>query len=217
MSYLSVRLGLASLLLCSLVGLSAASDQAAPASTKGTASRATISSLCNISVDGAAPSVSTVGTVFDGPHGDCRMVSPLDGWAVTMSAVFRTTDGALHWTLVEQLPSPYIRERSYFLDAYHAWIVDGAGLLRTTDGGRTWVRDALPRTVAQQVAAGKVSSMSLGFSDPEHGTLFVLSSGGKTMRFFFTTDGGADWSLPQSPGGPDWAGGSVSVSILAVK
>jgi len=76
-----------------------------------------------------------------------------------------------------------------------AWASGGNGtVLRTTDGGRTWV----PRPIPD---AGKLDFRDIGaFSDR---VAYALSIGpGPASRIYKTTDGGATWALQFANGDP---------------
>jgi photosystem II stability/assembly factor-like uncharacterized protein len=58
--------------------------------------------------------------------------------AVTGTSLFSTVDGGLHWLrLTPGAPFTEISVLS-FVSSVQGWAIGGAGLLRTSDGGRTW-------------------------------------------------------------------------------
>jgi photosystem II stability/assembly factor-like uncharacterized protein len=71
----------------------------------------------------------------------------LRGWGAGIyENIYRTTDGGYHWTRIP-LPGQY-SSAILFADSLNGWIAgatdDGADLLKTSDGGLTWLPQALP-------------------------------------------------------------------------
>ncbi len=117
----------------------------------------------------------------------------------TQSALYRTTDGGTTWGR-----QPLTRAGGYvlsadFVDADHGWLLaqastEGEALMRTDDGGRSWI--GLGSPVAYSDWAYRVT-----FSDPIDGWLYTESTGPYAYK---SQDGGTTWhrvDLPAPPGG----------------
>jgi BNR/Asp-box repeat. len=117
----------------------------------------------------------------------------------TQAALYRTNDGGNTWSR-----QPLTRAGGYvlsadFIDADHGWLLaqastEGEALLRTDDGGRSWI--GLGSPVAYSDWAYRVL-----FSDPSNGWLYSESTGPYAYK---SQDGGTSWhrvDLPAPPGG----------------
>jgi len=130
------------------------------------------------------------------------------GWAVGGSGghpvVFRTVDGGDHW-LTGRVPDGIAGTLMdvEFPDDTHGWAVgpltgngpanaSGGVVLATTDGGATWVTQAVPAGI------GRLSRAS--FVDPAHGWAVGMATGGQPV-LIATTDGGATWANQTLPAG----------------
>lgn len=127
-----------------------------------------------------------------------QMVDVSVGWALTTDErVLRTADGGQRWSDVSP-DDPAWRAVTFdevawdVLDAANAWLlVPAAGgasgiLLRTQDGGRSWLRELAPS-----------ASGFLSFADPAHGWLLHMNpgaAGGEAAVLWATADGGAHWA-----------------------
>jgi photosystem II stability/assembly factor-like uncharacterized protein len=117
-----------------------------------------------------------------------------------------TTDGGAHWELLPEAKQPVADSGEGSLAAsgtcvvtmgsQHAWIgtvgnAQGARVLRSVDGGRTWAASLTP------VGGGaKGSSVaSLAFRDVRRG----FAGGAKAPRVARTTDGGVTWTAVGEP------------------
>ena len=109
-------------------------------------------------------------------------------WAATASGnVYRTLDGGASWTLAGTTPpitwlggtTPSIREMRFF-DSQNGWAVTWNSVLRTTDGGQTWV---------QHLETAEAFYTSISFININTG--WVVSERG---AYLSTTDGGATWN-----------------------
>ena len=119
------------------------------------------------------------------------------GWAAGQGTLLRTTDGGATWTA---LPAPQLNGHCQALSSVHFVSPDlgyaiaagtgaastgtsapdaGGQLLRTTDGGMTWV----------PVPGAPAGPQAVCFSSPRDGYV------GGPGRIWRTTDGGATWSL----------------------
>ncbi|MCH8160478.1 MAG: hypothetical protein IIB88_01150 [Chloroflexi bacterium] len=86
-----------------------------------------------------------------------------------------TANASSGWELILDRPTPSFGGMD-FVSQDEGWLVAGAGLLHTTDGGATWEEQA------------KLRGDDVSFADPRHGW-FV----GYTGQIFATTDGGDTW------------------------
>lgn len=138
----------------------------------------------------AAPIVSSPEITF------LRMLTELDGWAITENTILRTTDGGSTWY---NITPQGVTEFGYgtantFLNASQAWVMvtdwsdpAGSGLLyRTSDGGLTWTVYPVP------FGSGK-----LAFIDENNGWMMAVlgvGAGSMGVSIYKTDDGGATWA-----------------------
>ncbi|MCH7579179.1 MAG: hypothetical protein IIB22_02925 [Chloroflexi bacterium] len=92
-----------------------------------------------------------------------------------LTATPATANASSGWELILDRPPPSFKGMD-FVSAGEGWLVAGAGLLHTTDGGLTWQEQA------------KLSGADVDFADADHGWLVGLSG-----AIFATTDGGLTW------------------------
>jgi len=127
--------------------------------------------------------------------------TPLQGWAVTQdgNAILITLDGGQTWldatpVSLGALPSGVTSWSltPFFLDANTAWVTPSnygggsATLYHTTDGGQTWITNAVPFDNAQYT-----------FLDQNGGYALVdlgAGAGSQYIAIYQTTDGGANWT-----------------------
>ncbi|MCL6650204.1 MAG: hypothetical protein K6U89_17980 [Chloroflexi bacterium] len=153
-------------------------------------------------------SVEGIQVVFSGDR---------DGWILATSgpaaglqrkALYRTPDGGRSWVRValSGMAPGLLPEKGYatgltFLDSQRGWLgMEYRGsvpvpLYRTTDGGRTWQLQALPRPAAgpphygdvypPRFFAGSQGSLPVAFS----------SNAGRQVALYRTDDGGDTWHL----------------------
>ena len=124
-----------------------------------------------------------------------QFINAQDGWLVSISAVYRTVDGGMHWTRAWPL-MPQTAASAAFVHGY-GWVVTSAEpgtLWETSDGGRSW---QIGSKHFQHITAFKLWA-------PERG--WIASSDGS---FWITPNGGHTWHATQIPGrfrtGPDQA------------
>jgi len=124
-----------------------------------------------------------------------RMIDATNGWALTVNAVLRTTDGGSHWTNVTPPHTSFSKGSvAEFFTASLAWVAtqqaDAAAvhILRTTDGGQSWQQAVVQTPFVKQMT----------FIDAQHG--WILSGkenaagvAAEPVSVFRTTDGGKTW------------------------
>jgi photosystem II stability/assembly factor-like uncharacterized protein len=101
--------------------------------------------------------------------------------------MYYTDDGGSHWT--QRYEGDVAPLSLSFVSPQTGWAAGGSALLKTTDGGRTWV----PIYTAAEGAL-----LSIQFLDPENG--WMTNNDGK---LFQTRDGGRHWK-PVSIACADW-------------
>lgn len=133
---------------------------------------------------------------------DYYFVRPSVGWALDVRSdlpnegadfwIFRTTDGARHWT--QQLRGKVVGagySRLRFFDTAHGFVAVGSPveLYRTTDGVH-WARLTLPASQAADI----------DFGDQMHGWLVNSPAPQTPNQMYATSDGGGSWfRLPNPP------------------
>lgn len=109
-----------------------------------------------------------------------------------LKTIYRTTDGGQTWTAPISLPALGPNEQLFDLQAaggllwtqvYNQW-AQPVGFWGSTDGGRSWQRQAVP--------AG--SSWGVVFRDAQHGLLPTAAGG-----LLATADGGLTWTTATAP------------------
>src|SRR5665213_1868692 len=144
-----------------------------------------------------------------------RFFDPSNGVVVvlgTQSGLYRTSDGGTTWARQALTPSGGYVLSADFVDADHGWLLaqastEGETLLRTQDGGGTWI--GLGNPVAYSDWAYRVV-----FADSRDGWLYTESTAPYAYK---TQDGGTRWNrvgLPGPAGGWPIANG-VRVSVAA--
>ena len=128
------------------------------------------------------------------PSGDLYaavFVTPDVAWAVGPGGIFRSSDGGRSWSVAYiGGDSPgWLLAVAAAPDGLHGWAVGGLGLIvSTTDGGKTWTRQASGTQVNLDTVAavGNARGVDIGFSD-------VVSVGPKPHVILRTSDSGATW------------------------
>jgi photosystem II stability/assembly factor-like uncharacterized protein len=154
----------------------------------------------------AAPPSPSPATIPAGYSHQYDFISATTGWALlvglsppTRFYVYRTTDGAKHWTmqLSADAAIPGFGEVKFF-DSKRGVIGIGSPvrLYRTSDGGTHWDPVPLPPYQVNLVT----------FSDPVHGWLLASERDQELLRHFLVTiDGGSTWTELAWPKGAAWA------------
>jgi len=136
------------------------------------------------------------------------MLSEAQGWGVDGRAILKTSDGGATWINVTppNFPADFAFQGGAFLSAKTAWVPYGwicakgycqsasgvGGVLRTTDGGKTWKATAIGSPNGQPVITS-----SIDFINPDDGWLMAGhggAAGSEAVDVYRTTDGGATWS-----------------------
>jgi photosystem II stability/assembly factor-like uncharacterized protein len=154
----------------------------------------------------AAPPSPSPATIPAGYSPQYDFISATTGWALLVGTspptrfyVYRTTDGAKHWTmqLSADAAIPGFGEVKFF-DSKRGviWIGSPVRLYRTSDGGTHWDPVPLPPYQVNLVT----------FSDPSHGWLLASERDQGLLRHFLVTiDGGSTWTELAWPKGVAWA------------
>lgn len=145
-----------------------------------------------------------------------EMLDANNGWALSDSAVLRTTDGGLTWhnATPSGVSSVGNSASSYFQTANSAWVVIGNAdgisgtLYRTTDGGSTWATASVP-----------FAGATLQFLDASNGTAMAplgAGAGSEAVALFHSSDGGSTWTQVYI-NDPTVAGSSSSLPLSGTK
>jgi photosystem II stability/assembly factor-like uncharacterized protein len=136
-----------------------------------------------------------------------HFVNELDGWGVAETRIVRTNDGGITWynvTPAEVTEAGYTVDW-FVLDTEHVWIhqsddpnYPNSGFqFRTSDGGITWSKFAVPYSRAK-----------LSFIDADRGWALAdlgIGAGSNAIAVYQTDDGGITWRMnytndPNRPG-----------------
>jgi len=131
-----------------------------------------------------------------------RMLGQMNGWALTQSAILKTSDGGQTWRDVTpagiQLNA---KSTGDFLDGNHAWVATLQGstvtVLRTSDGGASWQSATFP---TQQRSLDRPH-----FITTQDGWMAAVTGQGMfhtDEEIYQTTDGGQNWTLVASTSNP---------------
>src|SRR6185312_3403360 len=142
---------------------------------------------------------------------DLHMLNSHDGWAWSgglagQQRLLRTDDGGTTWLDVTPRGFPHEEEGACFRDARTAWVSFfnrsniTAGLVRTTDGGKSWsLLNQTNTPILTEASSLHFFSSSYGVADTSDGGL-----GSSYDTFFETHDAGKSWSrIPFTPRHPE--------------
>lgn len=113
------------------------------------------------------------------------------GIAVTNDGkIIRTVDSGLNWTITTYT-TPFIMNTVFFIDKYTGWIGGQySKILKTTDGGVTWLEYSIPMQGNPNVIEGSdFVPYSIKFADN-----LVGYASGSSGRIIKTIDGGLSWA-----------------------
>jgi photosystem II stability/assembly factor-like uncharacterized protein len=146
------------------------------------------------------------------------MLNELDGWAITDSAILRTTDGGTTWYNVspQGVTAFGFGTAHTFLNASQAWVMvaeasdpAGSGLLyRTADGGLTWTVYPVP-----------FGGGDMTFIDESHGWMMAalgVAAGSMAVAIYTTDDGGESWTQAYT-NDPNLANAGDSLPLGGIK
>ncbi|MGB7874865.1 MAG: hypothetical protein WBL25_10815 [Anaerolineales bacterium] len=147
-----------------------------------------------------------------------HMLSELDGWAISESAILRTTDGGSTWYNVspQGITAFGYGTTNTFLNASQAWVMvadasdpAGSGLLyRTDDGGINWSVYPVP-----------FGGGDLAFTNENDGWMMAylgVAAGSMAVSIYRTDDGGATWTQVYT-NDPNLAGAGDSLPLGGIK
>ena len=163
-----------------------------------------------LSTPAALPLVASPGIVA------MDMLDLNNGWALSDSAVLRTTDGGQTWNdaTPSGVSSVGASASSYFMTASSAWVLianaDGTtgSLYRTTDGGSTWATASVP-----------FAGASLQFLDAANGIAMAslgAGAGSEAVAVYHSSDGGSTWTQAYI-NDPTVAGSGDSLPLAGTK
>jgi photosystem II stability/assembly factor-like uncharacterized protein len=147
-----------------------------------------------------------------------RMLNELDGWAISDSAILRTTDGGSTWYDVspQGVTAFGFGSAHTFLNASQAWVMvaeasdpAGSGLLyRTGDGGLIWTFYPVP-----------FGGGDLNFIDESNGWMMATlggAAGSMAVSIYRTNDGGASWTQSYT-NDPNLANAGEGLPLAGIK
>lgn len=131
-----------------------------------------------------------------------RMLDQMNGWALTESAILKTSDGGQTWRDVTPGGIPLNAHSSGdFLDGTSAWVATLQGstvtVVRTSDGGASWLSATFP---TQQMSLDRPH-----FVNTQDGWIAAVTPQGTFHTdedIYQTTNGGQTWKLAASTSNP---------------
>jgi len=166
-----------------------------------------------VTLPGCYQCVNSYFSFLDAQHG-FALTAGQSSAGTFIERLYRTSDGGMRWTLVRPMR---FYGRIVFTDPLHGWALTnptgwaqkpccaipvGEGLIyRTSDGGRSWQRVALPAPLGYEHERQIVTWMR--FFDARDGVIASLALDRVTTRLRVlinaTTDGGTTWAVQAAP------------------
>jgi photosystem II stability/assembly factor-like uncharacterized protein len=108
-----------------------------------------------------------------------------NGWLVgDRGAVFSTSDGGLNWK-IHTTPAIYRNLAVQFIDKLTGWIAGFGFIIKTTDGGKSWITSI--ETTIFIIGNFRMLNSQIGFATFDRN--YIL----------FTSDGGLSWEFIETP------------------
>lgn len=124
-------------------------------------------------------------------------VSRTEAWAATLDGVIlHTTDGGATWTVIPHPGIAITQVNRMDVIPPHIWLADAANdgaIIHSMDGGATWRREVITDAGATQ------GPLTVHAVSPDA----AWASGTRSLSFFRTVDGGANWEKVVTVGGFD--------------
>ncbi len=154
------------------------------------------------------------------------LISPVDSAdiiATSEGAIYRSLDGGASWTSTSPGASPFSVDRDPFDPKTLLAVVGDLGggpnngLIRSTDGGSTWVRLGNP---SPDVFADQTGRSAVAFAPSVHGLVYLalgpkVGDDNGSSGFFKSADGGATWTRMDAATNTyrpvDWYGASLAI------
>jgi photosystem II stability/assembly factor-like uncharacterized protein len=166
------------------------------------------SSLVLRTIDGGDHWVRSVINTIIGKSEALWFYDPTLGWVADSNGLYKTTDGGVHWQVLQNLNGVHFRD-VVFVTPQKGWVTKITGpdtpfghymgrLYSSSDGGDNWVlRDSSNRWGYFKISFADSMFGMLAEGYPGHRLPYRLDSEGDTRR---TTDGGETWQiLPFTP------------------
>jgi photosystem II stability/assembly factor-like uncharacterized protein len=128
-------------------------------------------------------------THVNGPVSSICFLNTDTGFACADSNFLKTTDGGLHWMVINPLPEPYnLYKEIYFTDSQTGYLNHSYYFAKTNDGGQHWhwmnnINGSNPN----------IEAVAMYFFDNFHG--IALAAKGNPFQLQSTADSGYNWNL----------------------
>ena len=140
---------------------------------------------------------------------EIRMITTTEGWALTDSAILKTSDGGAHWVNAGPQATPLSHPVADFMNMQFAWVAttfphstnpNAIQVIRTMDGGQHWQSWA---TSVLTTDAGSMVGDPPHFVNTQVGWIEIVTNGGpaagsESVEIFKTTNGGQNWTMVAS-------------------